>query len=492
LLDPRAWGKPPLEDTPLSDELTSLSDDPPKLFKLGLEMPLVRRVVRLGVWVVLAMVTQYLVNVADNAMVGRLEGDEATASQAALGVAMPFFWAFGGFFAAVGAGTQAITGRRYAESDYRGAGKVLFNALCIAVVAGIVGSLLGYWASPVGLRYLAEGGGAQEAMAIDYAEIRMVGVAGMVVTFAYKAFFDGIGRTYVHLWAALSMNVFNIILNYFFIYGNETLGIPRMALHGAGWASVISTYLGLLIIALAATRSHYRIKYVVWRLRHFDPKIMVRIVKLMIPSGIATVVLMAGFALFMRFVGIIDMQEGTGNVYGAATKAIMDIAGVCFMPLIAFGTATATCVSQSLGANKPNLAARYGWEASRLGVLAMLVMGVLFVAFPEPIIALVSPNDPRVAILGATSLRIITLGLPLMAVGLVLSQALFGAGANVFVAIAELVLHFGLFVPGAWLLGPTLGYGMEGAWVAATLYVSAMGVVMGAKFLSHGWRKIEL
>ena len=84
-------------------------------------MPLVRRVVRLGVWVVLAMVTQYLVNVADNAMVGRLEGDEATASQAALGVAMPFFWAFGGFFAAVGAGTQAITGRRYAESDYRGA-----------------------------------------------------------------------------------------------------------------------------------------------------------------------------------------------------------------------------------------------------------------------------------------------------------------------------------------------------------------------------------
>ncbi|MCX4247893.1 MATE family efflux transporter [Paraliomyxa miuraensis] len=455
-------------------------------------MPLVRRVVRLGVWVVLAMVTQYLVNVADNAMVGRLQGDEATASQAALGVAMPFFWAFGGFFAAVGAGTQAITGRRYAEADYKGAGAVLFNALCIAVIAGLVGTTLGWLACPKGVGYLAEGGGQQEALAIEYAQIRMLGVAGMVVTFAYKAFFDGVGRTYVHLWAAVAMNVFNVVLNYFFIYGNDALGIPKMALAGAGYASVISTYLGLLIIALVAHRKHYRTKYVFYRLHHFDPGVMWRIVKLMVPSGAATVVLMAGFALFMRFVGVIDTEAGTGNVYGAATKAIMDIAGVCFMPLIAFGTATATCVSQSLGAGKPNLAARYGWEASRVGVLAMIVIGLLFLAIPEPIIAVVSPNDPSVAAAGANSLRIITIGLPLMAIGLVLSQALFGAGANVFVAVAELMLHFGLFVPGAWLLGPTLGYGMEGVWAAATLYICALGIVMGAKFLGHGWRKIKL
>lgn len=455
-------------------------------------MPLVRRVVRLGVWVVLAMVTQYLVNVADNAMVGRLDGDEATASQAALGVAMPFFWAFGGFFAAVGAGTQAITGRRYAEHDYKGAGAVLFNALIIAVAAGFLGAWLGWIASPGGVSFLAEGGGEQEALAIEYAQIRMVGVAGMVVTFAYKAFFDGIGRTYVHLWAAVSMNVFNIILNFFFIYGNDALGIPKMALAGAGYASVISTYLGLLIIALVAVRKQYRKKYVFYRLRHFDFRVMGKIVKLMIPSGAATVVLMAGFALFMRFVGVIDTESGTGNVYGAATKAIMDIAGVCFMPLIAFGTATATCVSQSLGAGKSNLAARYGWEASRMGVIAMLVIAGLFLAFPEPIIALVSPNDPQVAIRGATSLRIITIGLPLMAVGLVLSQALFGAGANVFVAVAELLLHFGLFVPASWLLGPKLGYGMEGVWVAATMYISALGIVMGLKFASRGWREIKL
>jgi MATE family multidrug resistance protein len=455
-------------------------------------MPLVRRVLKLGVWVVMAMFTQYLVNVADNAMVGRLDGEEATVSQAAVGVAMPFFWAFGGFFAAVGVGAQAITARRYAEADYKGAGAVLFNGLVIATLAGIVGMVLGYLACPKGVGFLAEGGGQQEALAIEYAQIRMLGIAGMVITFAYKAFFDAVGRTYVHLWAAAGMNIFNLVLNYFFIYGNDALGIPKMALAGAGYASVIATYLGLGIMMLVAHRKHYRVRYAFYRLTNLEPETMVRIAKLMIPSGTASVVLMAGFALFMRFVGEVDTASGTGNVYGAATKAIMDIAGVCFMPLIAFGTATATCVSQSLGAGKPNLAARYGWEASRLGVLAMLVIGSIFLALPEQIIALVSPNDPQVAIAGATSLRIIVIGLPLMAVGLVLSQALFGAGANVFVATAELILHFGLLVPGAWLLGPTLGYGMEGVWAVATLYVAALGVVMGVKFFGQSWRRIKL
>lgn len=450
-----------------------------------------RRVLRLGVWVMLAMITQFFVNYTDTLMVGRLDGAEATASQAALGLGMPFFWAVGGFFAAVGVGAQAMTGRRYAESNYEGAGQVLFNALLIGVIAGLVGSALGYFLTPAGIGFLAEASPEQEALGIEYTQLRMLGVAGMVITFSYKAFFDGIGRTYVHLWAALAMNIFNIVLNYFLIYGNETLGVPRLALAGAGIASVISTYLGLLIMVLVSFSGPYRARYQFYRLRHLDLGIIGRILKLLVPSGSATVILMTGFALFMRFVGQIDQQIG-GNTFSAATKAIMDTAALCFMPMIAFGTATATCVSQSLGADKPNLAARYGWESARVGVMAMFVIGAIFFAFPEQIIGLLAPNDPRVPEAAATSLRIVTSALPLMAVGLILAQALFGAGANTFVAVAELLLHFGILVPGSWLLGPVLGYGMEGVWFAATMYANMLGLVMAGKFLGKGWRKIRL
>ena len=463
------------------------------MFTLRLELPLVRKVVRIGAWVILAMLTQFFVNYFDTLMVGRLEGPVATTSQAALGLGMPVFWSVGGFFAAISVGTQAVTARRFAEKNDEKAGQVLFNSLMAAIVFAIGGSWFGYAITPGLMDLLAEASVEQYELGVTYAQIRMIGVGGMVVTFSYKAFFDGIGRTYVHLWAALSMNAFNIVLNYLLIFGFEPLGVPRLELAGAGIASVISTYLGLVIMIVASMRPANRKRFKFYRLRHFDIRIVGQIIKLLIPSGAATVILMIGFALFMRFVGQIDAQAGGDhNTYSAATKAIMDTTALCFMPLIAFGTATATCVSQSLGAGKPNLAARYGWESVRLGVLAMLVAAALFLAIPEQIISVLSPNDPAVQQAAAPSLRLVTVALAPMACGLILGQALFGAGANVFVAVAELILHFGVFVPLAWLLGPKLGYGMEGSWVAAAIYATLLGVVMGVKFASPGWRKIKL
>ena len=69
------------------------------MLKLDLELPLVRRVLRIGTWVMLAMITQFFVNYFDTLMVGYLDGPVATASQAASGLGMPLFWAIGGFFA---------------------------------------------------------------------------------------------------------------------------------------------------------------------------------------------------------------------------------------------------------------------------------------------------------------------------------------------------------------------------------------------------------
>jgi len=473
-------------------ELTDLSDEPARVFKFRLEMPIVRRVLSLGSWVMLAMITQFFVNAADNFMVGRLDDTAlATASQAALGLGLPLFWAIGGFFSAVVFGTQAMTARRYAEGDTARAGQVLWNSLLVATVAGLFGASLGYVLTPYVVDFLATASPEQASLGSSYTQMRMIGVPGMVLTFSYKAFFDGIAKTHVHLYAALVMNFVNIGLNYLMIYGAPSLGIPMMGLDGAGLASAYSTYLGLVIMVVVSFHPSYLKCYNFYRLAHTSWKVAGRIIRLMLPSGSATLMIMTGFLLFMRFVGDIDAAVG-GNTYSAATKAIMDTAALCFMPVVAFGTATATAVSQSLGANKPNLAARYGWESVRLGVLAMLVAGAFFAIFPEEIIRIWAPNDAAVAAAGATSLRMIAFGLPMMVVGLILSQALYGAGANTFVMVVEGVLHFGVLVPVSWLLGPKLGFGIEGVWAAATLYVNLLGLLMGAKFLGRSWRKIKL
>ena len=473
--------------------LTDFPDEPAKGLRLLPQWALVRKVLYLGSFVMLAMLTQYFVNAADNLMVGRLDdAAEATASQAALGLGMPLYWAVGGFFSALSYGTQAMTGRRFAEGDETRAGQVLFNAVLVAIVAAALGVAIGYTTAPAAVDFLAEASEEQKRLGTTYTQLRALGIGGMVCSFAFKAFFDGIGRTHVHLISAVFMNVFNIGLNYVLIYGNEALGVERMGLAGAGLASTISTYLGLAIMVGVSLMPRYNRRFHFFRRSNFDAKVIARIVKLMLPAGSASLILMTGFLLFFKFVGQIDASLGSGNVYSAATKALMDTAALCFLPLLAFGTATATAVSQSLGAGKPNLAARYGWDSVRIGVLAMIPFGLLFWIWPEEIISLWAPNDPAVAAAGATSLRLVATCLPMLVVSIVLAQSLYGAGANVFVMIAEGSLHIGCLVPLSWLLGPHLGYGMEGMWTAAIIYVNGLGLVMGSKFLAKGWRSIQL
>lgn len=473
-------------------DLSDQPDNPPRVLQLWPDMAIARRLWRLGSYVMLAMITQFLVNAADNLMVGRLPAEEATASQAALGVGMPLFWAIGGFFSAVSFGTQAMTARRIAEGDASKAGQVLFNSVIVAIFAGILGTLLGYWLTPHAVSFFGAASAEQSRLATAYTQVRCLGILSMVVTFSYKAFFDGIGRTYVHLWAAVVMNFVNIALNYLLIYGSESLSIPTMGLSGAAWASTISTYLGLTIMIAVSLWPGYRNGFSIYRWSHRSLAIAGRIIKLLLPSGSATVILMLGFLLFMKFVGDLDAAEGMNNAYLAATKAVMDTAALCFMPLLAFGTATATAVSQSLGARKTHLAARYGWEAVRVALWAMLPVMVGILIFPESILSFWAPKDPTVVEVGVLPLRLVASSIPLMVVGLILSQALYGAGANTYVMVAEGILHLGVLVPLSWLLGPKLGYGLPGIWTAAVVYVNALGILMAAKFLGRGWRTLRL
>ena len=81
---------------------------------------------------------------------------------------------------------------------------------------------------------------------------------------------------------------------------------------------------------------------------------------------------------------------------------------------------------------------------------------------------------------------------PIIAVAMILSEALFGAGNTRFVALAQLILIFGLLVPGAQLLGVNARWGLMGIWTSACAYAVLAAVTMTLKFRAGGWKKIKL
>ena len=443
------------------------------------------------------MLSQSVVNEIDVVFFSRLPCPESSNGQAALLPSLIIVWLFGGSLSAVNVGTLALTARRVAERKPEEAGAVLANAAWFCLVGGAVVSIVGWLILPSILGLMIESPEVR-VVALSYSRWRMLGVISMAMTMAIKGFFDGIGRTHVHLVAALVMNVFNVLLCYCFIFGH--LGAPRMGVTGAGVSGFLATWIGLFIMVLYAAQLRSRFHPGRWS--NLSRALTWDVLKLSIPAAVATAVMMFGFGLFSRIVGSSTPPSTGGGrrsncganeaVFGAATTDIVEVLKLTFTACMAFGTSAATLVGQSLGAKRPDDAAKFGWASVRLGLVIFGVVGLCEgVLFTPQIVHFITQSD---AVRDAAMLPMRMMGIvtPVLAVALILSEALFGAGNPRFVAGAQVVLIFGCLLPAAYVLGIVMKLNLIGIWTAACVYGVLAAVTMSAKFRGGAWKRIQL
>jgi Na+-driven multidrug efflux pump len=293
--------------------------------------------------------------------------------------------------------------------------------------------------------------------------------------------------------SAIVMNALNVLLCWMFIFGH--FGAPAMGAPGAGLAALIETWIGLfiMIVFAAGVRSDYAHPM---RWSNISRSVTWSILKLSIPAACATVMMMLGFWLFGKAADNLDVASvarvesrcgGSEAVYSAATTDIVEILKLTFTACIGFGTATATLISQSLGRKQPDEAQRWGWASVRLGILIFGVVGLCEgVLFTHELVGFIS-NSQAVREAAMMPMRMMGIATPIIAIAMILSEALFGAGNTKFVAGAQFLLVFVCLVPGAYILGIGLHLGINGIWMAAFLYATLAAVTMSAKFWQGSW-----
>ena len=474
------------------------------------EPAITRRIIALSYPVMLAMLTQTLINQVDHILVGHLPLSESTPGQTAVQISQILLWAFGGFLSSIAVGTQALTARRIGAEDVEGAGAISTNSQLLAVLASIVVSAGTYVAAPVLFRLMSRDE-AVIALGVPFLRWRFLQITSMVVTASLKSFFDGLGKTRVHMGVAITMNIANFLLCIALIFGADTPGIPGVdAMHrvivavtggriphlgvpGAGLASMLSSWLGLFLMLGWSFRSEYG-RYHIRRLSNASATTMWQITKLSVPSGLATMFAMGGFGFVLFVVSKLDAASGRGigrTVYATATSNIISVLQLVFISCIAYGTATATLVSQSMGAKTYDLAEKYAYTAARIGAILFFTVGMMLTLFATPILTFWNP-DLQVVAAGAPILKVLGFVCPLICVALVFTQALYGAGNTLFVMVAEGVLHFTCLVPLSWLFGFTFGLGLWGVWGALIFYITALALVMILKFRTGTWKDIHI
>jgi putative MATE family efflux protein len=161
------------------------------------------------------------------------------------------------------------------------------------------------------------------------------------------------------------------------------------------------------------------------------------------------------------------------------------------LPSWGISNAAATLVGQNLGAKQPYRAEKSVWAVGRINMIFMGTISIVLIIFPSFFIQLFI-GDSNVIASGAMSLRIISFGFALYGLGMVLVQALNGAGDTITPAKINFFCFWMLEIPLAYLLALHFSVGETGVYYAIFIAESVMALAALWYFKRGKWKLKEV
>jgi putative MATE family efflux protein len=241
---------------------------------------------------------------------------------------------------------------------------------------------------------------------------------------------------------------------------------PELGVTGAAIATTTGRGIGALIAFRTMIRPGHRLDV---RGKHFrlDPKVIVSVIRL---SGTATLQFLIGTA---SWIGLVRLIATFGSVAVAGYTVAIRLVIFGILPSWGLSNAGSTMVGQALGAGLPDRAREAVRVAGRFNLVFLGGLGVVFVVAAPWLVGWFG-SDAGVTTIAARALRIIALGFPLYALGMVLTQAFNGAGDTWTPTWLNFFVFWVWEIPLAWILAKPLGVGVDGAFWAIVIPFSTL------------------
>ena len=281
------------------------------------------------------------------------------------------------------------------------------------------------------------------------------------------------------LWVA---NGVNIVLCPVFIFG---LGpFPELGVLGSAVATTIGRTIGVIYQLAALSRPKGAIQVMRADLVP-DESIIRNLFSLAIGGTSQFLVGSASWIFLTRLLSTFGSDVVAG--YTIAIRIII----FTILPSWGMANAAATLVGQNLGAGQPDRAETSAWRAAFCNMLFLAAVGVGFFLGATPIVRLFDHNE-RVVSIAVECLRIFCLGYLFMAYGMVLSQALNGAGDTRTPTIINIVCFWLVEIPLAYTLAHLLNLGPVGVFWSVAISETLLAVIAIFVFRRGNWKTVQV
>ena len=390
-----------------------------------------------------------------------------TGALAAVAVANAFCAMLFNFLEGFRMGTTVLVAGAAAAKDEEKTAAILWTGLVVAALLGCAVALAAPDLSGAVFRLAGEENLRSDGA--EYLKIWLWTVPLILWSYVLTGLFRGLGDTVTPLYAAGTVCVLNVALDYFLV--------PRFGVPGAAWGTLLANGAGTFLLTAMAvvkpmTRRH-------WKQRPPLGGYLAGYLRLAADVGLNT-----GFTLLalLLFVGMLK-PLGTGAL--AAHQITLQVFSIAYLPALGFLITASILVPRLLASGQGERVVPAVLRICRLSAGVILALGsVAFWAAPA-IGGFFSPQDHAVAELAGRTIRMVCLGQLFSSLYMVLRGALTGCGDTRFILYEGWVSGYLIFLPLAYALAIKAGYGLEGGYAAFVCWCFTDFAALALRF----WQK---
>lgn len=443
--------------------------------------PLALEVARFGVPLAIGMGLQTSFNLVDAYIISGLGGQKASAALGAIGVA-DLIGAIGTILSyGLSIATSAIISRKQGEGDMEGVRRVAWQSVLLLVAVSAIVSSIGIFGAEGLMVGLAGAKGEVARVGTRFLRVMMGGSFTIFLLLHLITIQRALGSSKTPIVLLVLANVANLVLAVLLVYGPGPapalfawgpelavqLGVPRLELVGAAWATVIARCFGLVPIFYISSR-RFGLFRAHDRLPPNWPQ-MRRIWEIGWPTSSQLVVRV--LAIFV-VVAVAQRLYTTADDQSMSTALglVLRLETMALYVGLGWGSAAQTFVGQNLGAVQSSRAKQSGWYATLYNGIMMAAFATACWAWGRQFVMLFDAT-PSVVEDSMQYLGIVAPGYVGLGIGIVLGSAIQGAGATRQSLRLDISVIAGLQVPlclAAYLLN----------WQATSLWAAVFATYM--------------
>ena len=340
------------------------------------EGPLLGKIIRFSVPLMLSGMLQLLYNAADVVVVGKWAGSAALAAVGSTGALVNLLI---NLFMGVSVGCNVLAARYYGAGDRESVSRMVHCAVGVSVIIGVAAGMVGLVFSTPLLRLM---GSPEDVLPLASLYLRIY-FCGMPFNIAYNfgsAVLRAVGDTKRPLYFLSAAGAVNVALNLL------TVIVFRMGVAGVAIATVasqlISAVLVIRCLMLREDCCHLDLR----QIRIYREQLLAMI-RIGLPAGIQ------GSLFSLSNVIIQSSVNSFGSVVVAGNAAAANIEGFVYTAMNSVYQASITFVSQNLGAGKPSRILRVMWICLGVTAAVGLTLGTLVYTFGHGLLGIYASDS---------------------------------------------------------------------------------------------------